>query len=340
MSNTAKSSVWDESEFHLFELSNTQDTRLLISDFGATVVEINTSDKQGVSANIVLGYQHLAQYQQGTSSLGATVGPWANRINQGQFLLDGKKVQLECNEQNNHLHGASAGFNKKHWQMIEHNTHKLVLAYTSIPGEAGYDAELTVQVCFSLDDQNCLSIDYKVNSDRPCPVNMTNHSYFNLNPNSADIWQHQLQISATHYLATDENNIPVAKKPVKYSLFDFTRNRALDAAAGKQNIDHCYCLTKTAADADNCHFAARLQDPVSGRSLVIETTEPGIQLYTSEHLGNFINRDGRALGVNSALCLETQQYPDAVNSSDAEAVILRPGKQYRQVTKFHFNKEQ
>ncbi|NQZ31793.1 MAG: galactose mutarotase [Oceanospirillaceae bacterium] len=338
MSQAPQSSIWDDSKFRLYELSNVQNTRVIISDFGATIVEINTVDQHDDLGNIVLGYQHLAQYQQGTSSLGATVGPWANRIAQGQFLLDGKKVQLELNETNNHLHGASAGFHKKHWQMIEHTEQKLLLAYTSTPGEAGYDAELTVQVCFSLDDEDCLSIDYKVNSDRPCPVNMTNHSYFNLNPAAENIWQHQLQISATHYLATDKNNIPVAKTSVKDSHFDFTSLRALIANAGKQNIDHCYCISQTtSSDEHGCHFAAHLQDIVTGRSLLIETTEPGIQLYTSEHLGEFINRDGRTCGTNSALCLETQQYPDAVNSSDAEAVILRPGKQYRQVTKYRFN---
>ena len=335
----AESSVWDNSQFHLYQISNARNTRILISDFGATIVEINTLDQRGDLGNIVLGYQHLAQYQQGSSYLGATIGPWANRINQGQFVLDGEKVQLELNETNNHLHGASAGFDKKHWQLIEYSHDKVRLAYTSTPGEAGFSAELTVQVCFSLDDQDCLSIDYKVNTDRPCPINLTNHSYFNPNPSATDIWQHQLQLNASHYLATNQHNIPIAKTPVADSHFNFTSLRALSANAGERDIDHCYCIDQDASrDTEQCSFDAYLQEPISGRSLMIETTEPGIQLYTGTHLGHFSARDGRDCGPNSALWLETQQYPDAVNSSSAEAVILRPGRQYRQVTKYHFNR--
>jgi len=338
MSKKPTSYLWDNSQYHLYELSNASQTRVLISDLGATIVSIDTLDMAGKLDNIVLGYDSVQEYIEGKSYLGATVGPWANRIDQGCFELDGSKVQLELNEPTNHLHGASAGFHLKHWQLIHHSDNELLLAYTSTRGEAGFDAELTVQVSFTLSDQNELTIDYKVNSDRPCPVNMTNHSYFNLNPKTAEIWRHELQIAGDSYLATNENNIPIQQEWVENSHFDFRQLRQLSFDSKNIDIDHCYLLNQNGPmDEKGRYFAAYLHEPLSGRSIRIDTTEPGIQLYTGKYLPNFNNREGKECGPNSALCLETQQFPDAVNSPDAESVILRPGQQYRQSTKYRFN---
>jgi len=338
MSKKPTSYLWDNSQYHLYELSNTLQTRVLISDLGATIVSIDTLDMAGNLDNIVLGYCRAQEYIDGNSYLGATVGPWANRIDQGCFALDGRQVQLELNEPTNHLHGASAGFHLKHWQLIQHSSNELLLAYTSTRGEAGFDAELTVQVSFTLNDQNELTINYKVNSDRPCPINMTNHSYFNLNPKAADIWQHELQIAGDSYLVTNENNIPVQQEWVENSHFDFCQLRLLSFDGTTIDIDHCYLLNQNGPmDEKGRYFAAYLHEPISGRSIRVDTTEPGIQLYTGKYLPHFSSRDARKCGPNSALCLETQHFPDAVNSPDAESVILRPGQQYRQSTKFSFN---
>jgi len=338
MSKKPTSYLWDNSQYHLYELSNASQTRVLISDLGATIISIDTLDMAGKLDNIVLGYDSVQEYIDGKSYLGATVGPWANRIDQGCFELDGSKVQLELNEPTNHLHGASAGFHLKHWQLIHHNTKELLLAYTSTRGEAGFDAELIVQVSFTLNDQNELTIDYKANSDRPCPVNMTNHSYFNLNPKAVDIWQHELQISGDSYLVTNEHNIPIQQEWVENSHYDFRQLRQLGFNREKVDIDHCYLLNQNGPmDKKGRYFAAYLHEPISGRSIRVDTTKPGIQLYTGKYLPHFSNREGKECGPNSALCLETQHFPDAVNSPDAESVILRPGQQYRQSTKYRFN---
>ena len=332
--------TWDHSQYSVYQLSNSQQTKILISDYGASIVELWNCDRDGRLGNIVLGYPHLQEYQQHNCYLGALVGPWANRIKRGRFNLDGRQIQLECNQGGNHLHGASAGFQRKLWSVIEHSPSTLRMKLQTIPAEAGFAATIDVTVSFILDEQNRLTIDYQASTDLATPINLTNHSYFNLNPESKNIWQHQLQIAADSYLATDATGIPTAEHKVKNSHFDFRQLRTLDNMGTQFNIDHCLCLDRQRQHKTehDMYFAAYLAEPDSGRSVSIETTEVGLQLYTGQHLDEFTDRQGKLCGPNSGLCLETQAFPDAVNGPDQESVILRPGHNYRQTSRYQFNR--
>ena len=339
MHSTAAVTTWDNSQYSLYQLTNAQQSKVLISDYGATVVELWSCDRDGQLGNIVLGYPTLKEYQQQDCYLGGLIGPWANRIKGGSFDLDGRQIQLECNQGENHLHGASAGFHRKLWTVIEHSHSTLRMKLQTIPSEAGFDACIDVTVSFILDSQNRLTIDYQATTDRPTPINLTNHSYFNLNPKAQNIWQHQLQIAAQSYLATDATGIPTAQLKVNNSPFNFNQLRSIGSTRGQFDIDHCLCLDRQQQPLtdDKLYFAAYLADPHSGRSLSIETTEPGLQLYTGQYLSPFTDRVGRVCGPNSALCLETQAFPDAVNTPDKESVILRTGGTYRQTSRYSLN---
>jgi len=338
MHTNAITTAWDNSQYSLYQLGNSEQTKILISDYGATIVELWSTDRDGQLGNIVLGYPRLEDYQQHNCYLGALVGPWANRIKDGRFNLDGKQIQLECNQGANHLHGASAGFQRKLWSVIEHSHSTLRMTLQTTPMEAGFAATIDVTVSFILDEQNRLTIEYQANTDLATPINLTNHSYFNLNPESKHIWQHQLQIAADSYLATDATGIPTAAYPVNNSRFDFRVLRSLGNPGARLNIDNCLCLERQHPADNDLNFAAYLADPDSGRSVCIETTEAGLQLYTGQHLSEFTDRQGRICGPNSGLALETQAFPDAVNTPDQESVILRPGRTYRQTSRYQFNR--
>ncbi|WP_395824298.1 aldose epimerase family protein [Collimonas sp.] len=332
----------------LYTLQNAQDMRVTISNRGATLISWFAPDRYGRMADILLDYADVDAYVGNKAYFGALVGRWANRIAGGRFALDGTDYVVDRNEGGNHLHGGDSGFHLARWQ-ARPESDGLRLTLMSADGEAGFPGNLQVEVLYRLDDQGCLSIDYQAITDAPTPVNLTSHAYFNLNGGSSDIGDHLLMIDADHFLKIDQQLIPVGAAEVAGSAFDFRRPVPIGprlswpdaqiALAG--GFDHCYCLNwkqgEQGEQRTSLRQVASVYDPGSGRELKVATTEAGLQFYS----GNFLNgaKGGAAkpYATHDGFCLEAQAFPNQVNGADAEAVILRPGRVYRQTTAYHLS---
>ena len=266
-------------------------------------------DTHGRRANVVIGFDTVEEYRDNPQYLGAIVGRCANRITNARFTLDGKTYQLAANIGPNHLHGGRKGFDQRVWRAT-HGAATLELRYTSPDGEEGYPGNLDVRVTYTLTDENELIVDYFATTDKATPINLTQHSYFNL-AGAGDILGHVLQIDADAITPVDQSRIPTGEiMPVAGSDFDFRSPTPIGARRAGQ-YDHNFVL----------RGGARVIEPASGRTLAIQTTEPGVQLYT---------------GYRRGLCLETQHFPDAPNRPNFPSTILRPGAGYHSRTVFRF----
>jgi aldose 1-epimerase len=290
-------------------------------------------------SDIVLGFDDLAGYESGANQhFGCTTGRVANRTAQGKFTLDGAEYSLVINNGPNHLHGgARRSLDKVVWDaepLADHRGGGVVFRYTSPDGEEGYPGNLAIEVTYLLSDANALTIDYVATTDQATPVNLTNHSYFNLSgAGHPSIGEHQVQIFADHYTPTDETLIPTGEiAPVADTPLDFREPHPIgerieeltNTPAG--GYDHNYVLN---SQDGSLALAARVLDPESGRILSVFTTEPGIQLYSANGLGGQCGKDGKTYPRRSAFCLETQHYPDSANQPQFPSIILRPGETYR-----------
>ena len=266
-------------------------------------------DRGGRLTNVVLGLETPEEYAANPRYLGAIVGRFANRIANAQFTLDGKTYRLAANSGVNHLHGGIIGFDKRVWRAAS-GAASLELRYLSPDGEEGFPGNLDVRVLYTLTDRNELVVDYFATTDKPTPVNLTQHSYFNL-AGEGNVTDHLLQIEAESITAVDHDLIPTGVlEPVAGTPFDFRTPTPIGARRGG-NYDHNFVL----------HGGVRVVEPKSGRTLDVQTTEPGMQLYT---------------GYNRGLCLETQHFPDSPNQPSFPSTILRPGTEYRSRTAFTF----
>jgi aldose 1-epimerase len=266
-------------------------------------------DRDGRQANVVLGFESPDDYRDNPRYLGAIVGRCANRIAGARFTLDGKTYQLAANIGPNHLHGGVKGFDQRVWRAAC-GASDLELRYQSPDGEEGYPGTLDVQVRYTLTDRNELVVEYHATTDKPTPINLTQHSYFNL-AGDGDVLDHLLQIDADAITAVDDNSIPTgALMPVAGTAFDFRAPTRIGARRDG-SYDHNFVL----------HGSVRVVEPESGRTLDVQTTEPGMQLYT---------------GYSRGLCLETQHFPDSPNQPAFPSTILRPGSEYRSRTVFSF----
>ena len=329
---------------HQFILSNRKGMTVKAITYGVTVTELEVPDRHGQTANVVLGFDNLAAYLGGHPHFGAAVGRVANRIAKGQFTLDGQAYKLAINNGPNHLHGGLVGFDKKVWDArplpASDKRVGVKFSYTSPDGEEGYPGNLKVDITYTLNDKNELGIEFKATTDKPTPVNLTNHSYFNL-AGAGDVLGTVMRIEANNYTPVDDTLIPNGTiAPVQGTPLDFTTPATLGARIDqlKPNpggYDHNYVLN---AGGKKLALAARAEEPGSGRVLEVLTTEPGMQLYT----GNFLDGTIRGVGGivyarHSGFCLETQHYPDAVNHSEFPTVILRPGEKFQSKTVFRFS---
>ena len=329
----------DGTSVRLFTLTNTGGLVAKVSDYGTIITEVHVPDRSGKSGDVVLGFDNLQQYLKGHPYFGCTVGRVANRIARGRFTLDGKTYRLAVNNGPNHLHGGLKGFDKVVWKAEPQSGASVRFTYTSADGEEGYPGKLEVTVVIELTDKNELSIDYSAGTDKPTPVNLTNHSYFNL-AGQGDILSHELVINADKYTPKDENSIPTGViAPVRGTPMDFTTPHAVGSRFAELEekpvgYDHNFVLNgggKTLA------LAARVFEPKSGRVMEVLTTEPGVQLYTSNYLdGSLTGKRGVVYRQHAGLCLETQHFPDSVNHPQFPSVILRPGQTYRQTTVHKF----
>lgn len=326
----------DGTPVKLFTLRNEHGMVARIMEQGATITELSALDHQGRATNVVLGAKTLEEYLVGFGGSAAAIGRFANRIANARFTLDGVEYKLAANNGKNHLHGGRAGFASKHWQgkalPAKRGESGVEFTYTSKDGEEGYPGTLKVKVTYTLNDKNEFRIDYEATTDKATPVNLTNHAYFNL-AGSGDILDHILQLEASHYTPTDEGLIPTGEiASVKGTPLDFTRSTRVGARIDQlkprlNGYDHNFIIKRDENSAGAMIQFARVKDPKSGRVMTVSTTEPGVQLYTGNHL------------KFAGLCLETQHYPDSVNQPEFPSTILRPGQTFKSATVFAFSAE-
>ncbi len=323
----------------LYTLTNANGLAAKITNYGTIITELHVPDRRGQLGDVVLGFDNLGQYLKGHPYFGSTVGRFANRIAKGEFALDGKTYKLATNNGPNHLHGGLKGFDKKVWKAEPQGGATVRFSYTSPDGEEGYPGKLAVEVTMSLADANELRIDYVATTDKATPVNLTNHSYFNL-AGSGDILSHELMLAADSYTPSDATLIPTGEiKAVKDTPMDFTTSRPIGSRFSELKgepvgYDHNYVLNN---DARNLGVGARVHDPASGRVMEMRTTQPGVQLYTGNFLnGSLTGKRGVVYTRHSGFCLETQHFPDSVHRPNFPSVILQPGQPYRQTTIYRF----
>jgi aldose 1-epimerase len=328
----------DGKKVNLYTLTNKNGMQVKISNYGGTVTSWTAPDRNGRKGNIVLGFDSLSGYQAPPPYFGATIGRYGNRIAKGQFTLNGQTYKLATNNGPNHLHGGNKGFDKVVWDAVAINTDEptLSLSYLSKDGEEGYPGNLNVTVKFTLTDEDELQIEYDATTDKATPVNLTNHSYFNLTGDvSHTILDHTLWIDADRYTPVDSTLIPTGEiKPVKGTPFDFTAphkiGERIDSVPG--GYDHNFVLNKT---DNSLKLVASLSDSLSGRKLEVYTMEPGLQFYSGNFLdGTLKTSSGQPINLHTGMCLETQHFPDSPNKPSFPTTILKPGDKYHTVTRY------
>jgi len=328
----------DGKQVHLYTITNAKGNTVTITNYGGIVTSWMAPDKAGNKASIVVGFDSLAPYLQKHPYFGALIGRYANRIGDATFILDGTTYQLAANNGKNHLHGGNKGYDKVVWDVkpVVDSVPSLTLTYHSPDGEEGYPGNLHIEVVYTFTDEDELLIEYSASTDKPTPVNLTNHAYFNLSGDlSTTILGHSLQVKAGAYTPVDTTLIPTGeRRAVAGTPFDFTTvhtigERIADVPGG---YDHNYILAR---EGDGLEQVALLSDSVSGRKLEVYTTEPGMQFYSGNFLDGTIQvRGGHLLQKHGALCMETQHFPDSPNKPDFPSVVLKPGEKYHTVTKY------
>jgi aldose 1-epimerase len=333
----------------LFILKNSRGAIASVTNYGATLVDLQVPDKDGKLADVVLGFDSVTGYESDANQyFGCTTGRVANRIAGGKFTLDGKTYQLAVNNGPNHLHGGiKRSLSKVLWTASPVSSDVgpgVRFTYSSLDGEEGYPGRLDCIVTYTLTDKNELRIEYAATTDKPTPVNLTNHSYFNLSGAGSDtVLDHELTIDAETYTPTDETQIPTGKfASVAGTPLDLRKPTRLGAVIEPLikteafGFDHNYVLKHTPGKVSQI---ARLRDPKSGRVMTVFTDQPGVQLYTGNHLKGQKGKGGQTYNQRSAVCLETQVFPDSVNHPNFPTSILKPGESYRHLCVYAFSAE-
>ena len=332
-----------------YTLTNANGLSAKILDFGGVLYEMNVPDKDGNFDNISCNLATVEEYQTVRPFFGSLIGRYGNRIKLGKFTLDGKEYTLPITDKPNALHGGVKGFDQKIWKAragADVNGAFLFLQYTAQDGEEGYPGKLDVTVIYSLKNDNSLTIDYFARTDKATPINLTNHTFWNLGGyKSGTIRDTILTLNAPKYLPTDDTLIPTGEvASVTGTPLDFTTAKAIgkeiDDVKEPQfhgGYDHCFVLAdKPAGEMGLCAIA---KDPKSGRVMKIETTEPAVQFYSGNFLDGTTGVDGYKYEKHSAFCLETQHYPDSPNQPSFPSTILKPGETYRHTTIHTFSVE-
>jgi len=331
---------WGETagkKVYLFTLTNSHQVTVTIATYGGTVTSWTIPGKNG-PANIVVGFDSLGGYLTQPPYFGATIGRYGNRIAKGSFHIGDSTYHLATNNGKNHLHGGNKGFDKVVWEAAPttDSVPSLTLTYLSRDGEEGYPGNLQVKVTYTLTDNNELQIEYNAETDKATPVNLTNHSYFNLTGSTVNtILGHTLIIDADRYTPVDSTLIPTGQiSSVKGTPFDFTVPHTIGERIAQVpgGYDHNFVLNK---NDSSFTLAAALSDSASGRKLEVYTTEPGLQFYSGNFLdGTFKDRQGKPIQQHTALCMETQHFPDSPNQPAFPNTILQPGQHYHSLTKY------
>ncbi|MFP4223763.1 MAG: aldose epimerase family protein [Phycisphaeraceae bacterium] len=335
----------------LYTLKNATGTTVKVTDYGCIITELHVPDAKGETADVALGYDNLQDYLEGSPYFGAVVGRYGNRIASGKFELDGKTYDLAINNDPGgipcHLHGGERGFDKHIWDargLVEPDRVGIRFHRVSPDGEEGYPGRLDVTVTYWLSDENALRIEYEATTDQATPINLTQHSYFNLaGHDSGDVLDHELTIKADHITPVNEGQIPTGElMPVDGTPFDFRDPHAIGERIDADHpqlergggYDHNYVVTGWNG---KLQLIARAKDPRTGRVMEVLSTEPGVQFYTGNFLdGQNVGKGGTAYDRRTGFCLETQHYPDSPNKPQFPSTILRPDEVYRSVTVYRF----
>jgi aldose 1-epimerase len=340
----------DGREVFEYTIANSAGMSAKIINYGAAITSLFVPDRDGNIEDVVLGYDSLQGYVNGSEYFGAVVGRYGNRIGKGQFVLDGQQYQLTINNGENHLHGGNIGFNKVLWEaevLNDSDMSAIRFTYVSRDGEEGYPGTVTLKVTYTLTDNNELHIDYEGMTDKPTILNPTQHSYFNLSGKFTEtILGHSLMIEADKFTPVDEGLIPTGElASVENTPLDFRQPRTIGAriddpfeqlVLGK-GYDHNWVL-RDYTGPGQVHEAAELYEPDSGRVMTVFTDQPGLQFYSGNFLdGSAVGKNGIAYGHRTGLCLETQVFPDSPNHPDFPSATLYPGQVYRQTTIYQFS---
>lgn len=331
----------------LFTLRNGNGLEVLLTNYGGIITSIKTPDRSGSFADVVLGFNELAPYTIKHPYFGALVGRYVNRIAGGRFTLEGEVYTLATNNGPNSLHGGLRGFDKQLWRaepLETDSTAGVTLTYTSPAGEEGFPGNLQVEVAYTLNNANELGIAYEATTDAPTPVNLTNHTYFNL-AGKGNVLGHELQLNAARFTPVDETLIPTGElRPVADTPLDFTTAKAIGRDIDVENqqlafgngYDHNFVIDQSKNGILSFPIAT-VYEPGSGRTLEVFTEEPAVQFYTGNFLnGSLMGKDGLPYERRSGFCLETQHFPDSPNQPDFPSTILRPGEVYATQTVYRF----
>jgi aldose 1-epimerase len=335
----------DGTEIEAVTLSNSQGITARILTYGATLQSLITPDDEGRLADIVLGYDDVASYEQHPNYFGTTIGRYANRIAGGRFVLEGRSYQLPLNDGRTSLHGGGKGFDVQVWRIAAIDsgaTARVVLTHRSPAGDSGYPGELDVTVTYSLDDAGSLTITFEAQTTAPTVVNLTHHAIFNLGGegSAAGATGHRLTIPAAAFTPVNADLIPTGElRPVTGSVFDFRQPRVIvdglrdghdEQIRFGRGYDHNFVLDKGLTSSPE--LVARLEDPSSGRVLEVLSTEPGLQLYTGNFLnGTLVGKSGHLYRMGDGIALEPQKFPDAPNQPAFPSARVDPGTPYRHV---------
>ncbi len=352
-----KTNVWavdvtSSDEIRFYTLTNANGMKVRVTNFGAIITSIVVPDRNGKLADVALGYKQVSDYTNAVDKpyFGAIVGRYGNRIADGKFTLNDETYTLATNNSPNHLHGGVVGFDKVIWDaQANDKDNSVTLSYLAKDKEEGYPGNLKCSVTYRLTDDNAIAIDYLATTDKATPINLTQHTYFNLKgEGEGNILGHELMINAKRFTPVDETSIPTGKTPsVKGTPFDFTNAKPIgrDIGADHQQLknglgyDHNWILDK-AGKTGEMTLAARVLEPTTGRVLEVTTTEPGIQFYCGNFLdGRLTGKSGKSYVHRGGFCLETQHYPDSPNQPGFPSTILEPGNEYRTQTVFKFSTE-
>lgn len=346
----------DERPINVYTLTNQNGVELRTTNYGGIILSLRVPDRDGTVEDVVLGFDSYSkyrseEYRSASPYFGAIIGRYGNRIDEGTFELDGKTYDLATNNGPNHLHGGTVGFDKRYWTahpFVDDNGPGIEYSYTSPDNEEGYPGRLSTTVTYQLTSQNEVVVSYEATTTEATPVNLTQHSYFNLaGHDGGKILDHHLTINADYFTPVDSTLIPTGEfRPVANTPFDFRTptpigehinadNQQLEYGRG---YDHNFVLNRDDAGKDSLALAARVYDPNSGRVLTVHTTEPGLQFYSGNFLaGDLIGKGNNPYEQRAGFCLETQHFPDSPNQPAFPSTILRPGETYRSRTIFSFS---
>jgi aldose 1-epimerase len=328
----------------IYTLTNKNGVAATITNYGGRVVSLKVPDKKGAMGDVVVGFDSLEGYLNENPYFGALIGRYANRLGHAQFTLDGVLYKVPKNDGDNSLHGGARGFDKVVWTPRELPDGGLELTYLSKDGEEGYPGNCKVTVVYHLTDAHELKIEYAATTDKDTVVNLTNHSYFNLK-GDGDILGNLLTLNADRFTPVDGGLIPTGElKAVAGTPFDFRKSTAIGARIEQDDeqlklgkgYDHNWVLDKKGGELS---LAARVEEPSTGRVMEVWTTQPGIQFYTGNFLdGTIKGKGGRVIARRSALCLETQHFPDSPNKPKFPSAVLKAGAEFRSTTVYKFVK--